>query len=243
MVHLSRFIDGNQVLASLEQYILVNSNNFTCGIADSMMLTELVHLYGLVRGAPIGYRTAYSPEAEKALFHLIAENEWDLLSMGIHPAALKWLFQQKGIMTPLSYHILNFCKFYCTNKVQIYVHTNNVQKLDLQMIAELIVSEDNYVGLLLVSLLGKAIEEGREDDIMNLVNVMAGILNIFPDTSSQFCLHGIADALQCLCYSIRSPQIFVNCLLLIFNILYSADYGTLTHDEEWLALTVKVLLF
>ncbi|EHA8588514.1 protein PRD1 [Cocos nucifera] len=232
-----RFIDGNQVLASLEQYILVNSNNFSCGIAGSMMLTELVHLYGLVRGAPIGYRTAYSPEAEKAMFQLIAENEWDLLSMGIHPAALKWLFQQKGIMKPLSYQILNFCKFYSTTKTQICVRTNNVQTLDLQMIAELVVSEDNYVGLLLVSLLGKAVEEGREDDIMILVNVMTGILNIFPDTSNQFCLLGITDALQYLCYPRQSPQIFIHCLLLIFNILYSADYGTLTHGQDWLALT------
>nr|XP_010929840.1 protein PRD1 [Elaeis guineensis] len=236
-----RFIDGNQVLASLEQYILVNSNDFSCGVADSMMLTELVHLYGLVRGAPIGYRTAYSPEAEKAVFHLIAENEWDLLSMGIHPAALKWLFQQKGIMKPLSYQILNFCTSYSTTKTQICARTNNVHTLDLQVIAELIVSEDNYVGLLLVSLLGKAIEEGREDDIMSLVNVMTGILNIFPNTSSQFCLHGITDALRCLCYSTQSPQIFINCLLLIFNILYSADYRTLTHGEDWLALSVKLL--
>jgi hypothetical protein len=36
-----RFADDNQVLASLEQYVLVNASNFLCGLANSTTLIQI----------------------------------------------------------------------------------------------------------------------------------------------------------------------------------------------------------
>ncbi|XP_073007559.1 protein PUTATIVE RECOMBINATION INITIATION DEFECT 1 isoform X2 [Typha latifolia] len=236
-----RLADENQMLASIEQYILINSNSFSCGITDSMMLTQLVNLYGFVRGAPYGYAIPYSPEAEKAVFHLIAEKEWDLLVMRIHPIALKWLFQQEEIMKPMSQQVLNFCKFYFSNKTQSCVYLDGIQLLDIQMIAGLVVSGDSYISSVLVSLLRQQIEEGREDDCICVLNVTAEVLSIFPNVSDQFCLCSIADAFRSLHHSVHSSEIFVSCSLLVFNVLYSASYRTLSQDDDWLAVTVEFL--
>ncbi|XP_072961371.1 protein PUTATIVE RECOMBINATION INITIATION DEFECT 1 isoform X2 [Typha angustifolia] len=236
-----RLADENQMLASIEQYILIKSNSFSCGITDSMMLTQLVNLYGFVRGAPYGYAIPYSPEAEKAVFRLIAEKEWDLLVMRIHPIALKWLFQQEEIMKPMSQQVLNFCKFYFSNKTQSCVYLDGIQLLDIQMIAGLVVSGDSYISSVLVSLLRQQIEEGREDDCICVLNVTAEVLSIFPNVSDQFCLCSIADAFRSLHHSVHSSEIFVSCSRLVFNVLYSASYRTLSQDDDWLAVTVEFL--
>ncbi|KAF8402165.1 hypothetical protein HHK36_013117 [Tetracentron sinense] len=68
-----RLADEKQVLASLEQYILVNNSNFLSGISDSVTLMQFLHLYSLFRGiAKMSYQIPYSLEAEKLLFHLKA---------------------------------------------------------------------------------------------------------------------------------------------------------------------------
>jgi len=206
------------------------------------MLTQLALLYGLVRGAPVGHRMSSSPEAEKTLFHLLAEQEWDFLKMGAHPISLKWLFQQEEIMEPLLNQILNFCRLYSTNKIQINFHASEIQIMDIHMIAELVVSGDNCMTLLLVSLLKQVYGDSREDDVISVVNVIAGILDIRPEASNEFCLQGICDALQNV-YSTTnsSSQIFKIFSLLVFKILSSANHRTISEDGEWFAVTMKVL--
>ncbi|CAL9158609.1 unnamed protein product [Musa hybrid cultivar] len=236
-----RFTDGNQVLASLEQYILVNvSSNSSCEIANSMMLSQLVHLYALVRSDPFSCQSLCSTEAEKSVFCLIAEMELDLFSIGLHPRAVKWFFQQEEIMKPLSYLVLNFCRSYSTNKAQICTQSNCIKLLDIQMIADLIVSGDNFVTELLVSLL-KELEEGREDDISHLVNAMTDILNIFPGASDEFSLHGIAEALNRVFYLTHDALIIKTCSLFIFNVLSLANHETLSQDKNWLGILLKLL--
>ncbi|KAA8548339.1 hypothetical protein F0562_000023 [Nyssa sinensis] len=74
-----RLADDKLVLASLEQYILVNRSEFFYEAADSVTIEILVNLYGLYRGlAKMSYQISYSPEAERILFHLVTEKEWDL---------------------------------------------------------------------------------------------------------------------------------------------------------------------
>ncbi|OVA12984.1 hypothetical protein BVC80_1157g24 [Macleaya cordata] len=241
-----RLADEKQVLASLEQYILVNSSNFQCGLAHSMTLMQLVLLYALYRGtAKMSYQIPYSPEAEKLLFHLIIEKEWDLLSARIHPVALKWLFQQEKISRYLSHQILNFCRSNSPNGIQIIVHGNHNQKIDLQTIAELVAAGDNFGAKLLVSLLKQLQEEeGQTKNITLVMNLMAVIINILPDASDQLCLHGIGTAIHTLYYYSSyssSPQIFVTCSLLMFNILRSVQPETLSDHEVWFLVTTKLL--
>ncbi|XP_077226996.1 putative recombination initiation defect 1 [Tasmannia lanceolata] len=242
-LHDERLADDRQVLASLEQYILVNSTNFFCGVADSGTLTQLVHLYGFFRGVNTSCRAPYSPEAEKLLFHLIVENEWDLLSTRIHPTGLKWLFQQEQIRVPLSNHVLRFCRSDTRNNSQSNDHENiNHQIIDIQVIAELVAAGDNCGASLLVSLLKQFHEEGQEDDITSVLNIMIDILNIFPIASDQFCLHGIGDTICRLYYSAYSRDMnFTTCLLLIFNILRSAQPKMLSDNDAWLPITMKLL--
>ncbi|KAF8402166.1 hypothetical protein HHK36_013118 [Tetracentron sinense] len=243
-----RLADEKQVLASLEQYILVNNSNFLCGISDSVALMQLLHLYSLFRGiAKMSYQIPYSPEAEKLLFHLVVEKEWDLLSLRIHPTALKWLFQQEKISGPLSNQILNFCRFNSSNRTHTLGHGVNSQMIDTRAIAELVAAEDNFGATHLVSLFKHLQEEeGQEDDLTSVVNFMAEILNIFPAASNQLCLHGIDNAIHILYYYSSyssSPQIFRNSSILIFNILRSVHSETLFDHEAWLPVTIKLLDF
>lgn len=239
---IPRVADEKQILASLEQYILVNRTNFICGTMDSTTMTKLVHLYGLVRGAEKSYQTPYSVEAEKLMFQLINERDWDLLSTRIHPMALKWLFQQENIIEPLSNQILNYCRFNSKNKTEIKQDQNNTQLIDTEVIAGLVAAGDNCASTVLVSLLKRLQEEGQWDDIILVVDLMKVIVNIFPAAANQFCLHGISNAICRLYYSTHSSStIFTTCTILIFSILQSANPKMLLDHEAWLLVTTKVL--
>ncbi|GLT71030.1 hypothetical protein SLA2020_430750 [Shorea laevis] len=117
-----RLADEKLVLASLEDYLLVNCSDLQSGAADSLAVMRLVNLYGLFRGlAEMGYRIPYSLKAEGILFQLMTENEWDLPSAGIHSLSLK-----------------------CSNGTDIIVHGRNDQVPYAQAIAELVAAGDNY---------------------------------------------------------------------------------------------------
>ncbi|KAJ4954943.1 hypothetical protein NE237_011726 [Protea cynaroides] len=243
-----RLADEKQVLASLEQYILVNSSNFLNGITNSVALTQLVHLYGLFRGiSKMSYQIPYSPEAEKLIFHLIVEKDWEMFSSRVHRTALNWLFQQEKISGPMSNQVLNFFRFNNMNGNQIIDHGINKSLIDLKVIAELVAEEDNLGAALLVCLLRQLQErEGQEHEITLVMNRIIEILNICPAASDRLCLYGIANAIHSLYYYssyFLSPQNFVTSALLIFNTLRSVQPETLFDDEAWLPLTVKMLEF
>ncbi|KAK1256804.1 Protein PRD1 [Acorus gramineus] len=239
-----RLADINQVLASLEQHILINSRNISCGISGGNMFTQLVNLYGYSRGDLLSSQMHHSSEAERLLFHLISEQEWDLLSMRIHPKALMWLFQQDRITGPLSNQILNFCRHYNTRNSQIDTFDSNTRILDIQTVSELIARGDNCGASLLVSLLKQLLQENQEEDISVVLDVMVAILNINPQTSNHFCIHGISDATYGIYHSgNQSHRFFKSSLLLVFNLLNSVHPETLSSDETWLPVTLKLLEF
>ncbi|XP_010278448.1 PREDICTED: protein PRD1 isoform X2 [Nelumbo nucifera] len=155
-----RLADDKQVLASLEQYVLLNSSNFLDGIIDSVTMMQLVHLYSLFRGiAKISYQIPYSPEAEKLLLHLVVEKECNILCWRIHPRGLKWLFQQEGIIGHLSHEILSFCRSNGTKGTNIINHGTKIQMIEVEDIAKLVQADDNHGAILLVSLLKHLQEE------------------------------------------------------------------------------------
>ncbi|KAL0920940.1 hypothetical protein M5K25_007959 [Dendrobium thyrsiflorum] len=237
-----RFADDTQVLASLEQYILVNSNYFFSGTEDSLTLAQLVHLYGLYRGSQRDEKMSYSPEAEKTLLNLLARDDLEVFSFGIHPMALKWLFQQERIMTYLSNQILKFCRLSRANESQLIVYSYGSQTMNMQLISELVVSGDNYVAQLLVSLLSELQGEGGEDDMICVLNTMTEILKKFSDASIQLCMHSFSGAIRSIYYSpYCSPQLFSSCSLLVFHVLYTTSHNVLSQEGEWLAVTVKLL--
>ncbi|KAM7465531.1 hypothetical protein LguiB_013093 [Lonicera macranthoides] len=243
-----RLADDKLVLASLEQFILLNSNELLRGLGDSGMIELLVDVYGLYRGlAKISYQIPYSPEAERILLHLVAEKEWDLLSTRIHSTSLKWLFQQEKLCKSLSSQILNFCRFYnSSNGKQILVLGKHSRNVDVHAIGELVSSGDNFGPTLLVCLLRDLVEEdegGQEYDIISVLSTIDAIIEIFPAASDHLCLHGIGDAIQNLYYHSRfssSRQIFMALSQLLCRILCTVHSESLSDDEAWLAVTMKL---
>ncbi|KAL5214381.1 hypothetical protein ABZP36_003533 [Zizania latifolia] len=237
-----RLASDNQILASVEQYILLNGGKFPHEISGSLMLTLLVNLYAFVRGISFRCSISHSSEAEKTLFHAMACNEWDLLLIRVHLTALKWLFQKEELMEPLSFQLLNFCKTFCEDR--IVTLSSSRQLMDIQMIVDLVFSGETCISSLLVYLLNDMVKEGAEDEVLSVANVITEIIVTLPCTSEQFTSCGIVDTLVSIYFSLYSLRVKTVCSLLIFNILHSANALTFTHDnDEWLALTMKVHLF
>lgn len=204
-----------------------------------------MNLYTLYRGlAKMGYQIPYSPEAERILFELVAQNEWDLSSAMMHFISLKWMFQQEKLIKPLSYQILIFCRNHRSTGSQNIILGNNSQNINVQGLAKLVAAGDNLGAVLLVSLFQQLIEEeGNDCDIISVVNLMVDIINIFPAASDQLCMHDIGNGIQDLFSHFSrslSQEMFVAIEILIFNILVSAQPETLSDGGTWLAVTTKV---
>lgn len=229
------------MLASLEQYILLNSNENTHGAS---VLGIFINLYALYRGlAKVSYQIPYSPEAEKILFHLLSEKDWDLLSTRIHVTALKWLFHQEKICNVLSAQMLKFCRSKFSEVTQINIHGEANQKIDVYVVAELVASGDNFLAMLMVFLLGEVGEQYSEYDIVSLANTIIHIIEISPSASDQFCMHGIAGAIKNLYYKFghsSSPDTFMATSELVSCILQVVHSESLSDDETWVAIGVKV---
>lgn len=189
----------------------------------------------------------YSPEAERLLFHLLTENEWDLPSAMIHSLSLKWLFQQEKISKPLSYQILKFCRSNSSLAID-NVHGRSNETVNEKVIAELVAMGDNYGASLLVCLLIQLIEEeGEVHDIVSVMNFIATVTNIFPAASDQLCSHGIGNAISALCNSstyFSSSDIFTAVSILIFNILrlVHPEVLSVSDEEAWFTVTKKVIV-
>lgn len=236
------------VLTSLEQYILANSSEFRSGVTCSSTMMRLVYLYGLYRAlAKVSYQIPYIPEAERILFQLVNETEWDLPSAKVHPISLKWLFQQEKICKPLSDQILKFSRsnmINISNCSNILDHRKNSCTVNVQAIAQLVAAGDNYGATLIVCLLTQMVkEEIQENEINSLLNLMITIINIFPTASDQLFLHSIGNAIYTFYYETRyamSSQMSMVMLVLIYNILSSVHPETLSDDEIWLTVVLKV---
>lgn len=206
-----------------------------------LLCLRLVHLYAFVRGISDSCSIPHSPEAENTLFHVMTHEKWDLLVIRVHPVAIKWLFQKQELMGPLTLHMLNFCKTFCEDET-VMLSTSS-QLVDIEMVAELVLSGETIISFLLVSLLNQVVKEGTEDDVFSVISAIAEILMISPCSSDQFVACGIVDSFRgiyCLPYSSRIRTV---ASYLIFNILCSASALIFVQEEEWLPLIVKVVLF
>ncbi|KAG2564449.1 hypothetical protein PVAP13_7NG122556 [Panicum virgatum] len=215
-----RLAADNQILACVEQYILLNSGSFPYEINFSVMFTLLVHLYAYVRGISYSCSIPHSPEAENTLFHVMTQKDWDLLAIRVHPIAIKWLLQKQELMEPLAFQMLNFCKTFCEDETIML--SNSSLLVDIQMVAELVLSGETVISFLLVFLLNQIVKEGTEEEVLSVLRVFAEIITISPCSSD---------------------QIQTVCSYLIFNILCSANALTLAQEDEWLPLTMKLLEF
>lgn len=232
------------VLASLEQYLLVNSSNLSNGTADNLTMMQLVNLYSFLRGfGRMSNQVSHSREAERVLFQLINDDGWDILSSRIHSVSLKWLFQQENITKSLCRQILNFCRSYSSEGADVLLDGNNDHTVSVQTLAELVSTEDNYGARIFVSLLAQLVEEeAHEHDIISVLNLMTNIIHICPVASDQLCLHGVGTAIRTLCYSNHtfSTTIFTFILALVFGILSSVHSETISADQCWVSVTLKV---
>ncbi|XP_024025981.1 protein PRD1 isoform X2 [Morus notabilis] len=240
-----RLADDKLVLASLEEYIIVNGNDFR-QTTDSFSIMRLLYLYGVYRGlAKVSYQFPYSPEAESILFQLAKGNEWDLVSARIHPISLKWLFQQEKFNEPLSDQILKFCRSNISYISDITSPEKNRCAINVQAIAELVASGDNYAARLLVCLWTELVkEEVQESDAISLLNLLTTIVNISPAASDALCWNSIGNAIHAFCKEgmhTLSLQTSTPLLVLILNLLSSAHPEALSDDEIWLAVIMKLV--
>ncbi|KAE8730828.1 putative Pentatricopeptide repeat-containing protein [Hibiscus syriacus] len=246
-LHDDWLADERSVLASLEQYILVNSGDFLSGSIDSLTMMQVLNLYGLCRGlSKLRNQVSHSLEAERILFHMLSQSEWDLHSATIHPVAVRWLFQQEKISKPLSSQLLKFCRIDCSDRNQILIHRDKSHIIDVSVIADLVATRDNHAAKLLVCLLVELAEEGAQNqDIITVVNLISAVINIFPAASDQLCLHGIGNSILMVVYynsgHSSSSELLVAILLLLFNILSTVHHETLSDGEPWLALSTKLI--
>lgn len=240
-----RLADEKLVLASLEQYILVNCSGTLGESTSPTTLIQLLSVYGLFRAlSKMSYQIAYSVEAEKILFQLMTSHDLDLISARIHSDSLKWFFQQEKISKSLSHQILKFCKNVHSAEAHMINHEENNQYIDEQVVGALIATGDNYGARILVRLLGELLEEeGQDYDIALVINFMSSIIKRYPTASDELCLHGVSNVIQSLynfsSYS-SSPEISMAVLLLLCNILRSANPETISDDNHWLVITMKV---
>nr|GEV39994.1 protein PRD1 [Tanacetum cinerariifolium] len=241
-----RLAEDRIVLASLEQYILLNSSEIFNGIVEPLIMEVLVDLYGLYRGlAKIGYQTPYSPEAESTLFHLMVGKQYEIFSRKVHVTSLKWLFQQERICEYLSSQVLRWCRRCLVYGNQI-VACNDTETVELKEIAELVASGDNYGATLLVCLLRELVEEnGEEDDIVLLLNIIASIIELYPAASAQLSVNGIAVAFQNLYqhhhHHYSSLETFNLTCQLVFTILHSVNSEALSDDEAWTTIATELM--
>ncbi|XP_042755093.1 protein PUTATIVE RECOMBINATION INITIATION DEFECT 1 isoform X2 [Lactuca sativa] len=246
-----RLADDRKVLASLEQYILLNKSQLlNNGVVKlkPLILELLVNLYGLYRGlAKVSYQIPYSPDAENTLFLIISQKHIHFLSRRIHSTSLKWLFQQERISQYLSDQILRWCRrYFIYGNNQILVSNHDTVKF--RQLAELAASEDNYAAKLLVCLLREVVEETRqEDDIVLLLNMISSIVALFPSSSREFCLNGISPAIKSL-YSQHSCGEILNLTSeLVFTILHSiepepeSESESLSDDEAWNGIATELI--
>ncbi|KAJ1426693.1 Armadillo-type fold [Sesbania bispinosa] len=234
-----RLADEKLVLASLEQYILLNSSDFHNWTTDNLTVTRLVNLYSLLRGlGNMSYQIHYSREAEEIIFQFINSDEWDLLSARIHMVSLKWLFQQENIIKSLCHQILKYCRSYNLEGADIIIG-NNDQIINVQTLAELVSTGDNYGARIFVCLLAQLFaEEGQEYDIISVLNLMATMVHVCPAASDQLSLNGIGATIRTWCFS---ETTFISILILVFNILSSVQPQTLSADQSWVAVTMKMM--
>ncbi|XP_049932551.1 protein PUTATIVE RECOMBINATION INITIATION DEFECT 1 [Nymphaea colorata] len=238
----ARIADDKQILASLEQYLLVNSFNISNGLAGSLTLTQLIHLYSLSRVAGNEYQTPYCIEAEKILFQLMNRTNWDLFFPRIHKAAITWLFQQDGLTIPLSQQLLNSCRRY--NRLHAIDRGSIDEMSEVHIIGELVKSGDNSAARLLVFLVKRLVELNQEDEATAVIDVMTAIINMFPFASNQFLLNGIGDSIHNVYHAADfSPRILLSCSLLFFNLLRPANPQLLSDQTAWLSITIKLISF
>lgn len=237
-----RLADDKLVLTSLEQYILVNGTSVIC---DSPAMLHLVNLYSLCRSLQNErYQISYSLEAERILFHLLNEYEWDLSSGDIHLESLKWLFQQENISKSLAYQIQKISQNNLIGKEVHNVYGDGRQRSLTYWFAKLISEGDNYAATLLVNLLTQLAEkEEQESDVISILNLMTTVVSISPTASNHLSMNGIGNAIHRLVCGFTNSSFgtsFTTLLLLIFNILASVQPGVLTNDESWDAVFIKV---
>ncbi|KAL7145330.1 hypothetical protein ABFS83_07G074800 [Erythranthe nasuta] len=244
-LYTDRIADDKLVLSSLEQFILLNSNNLLCGASASVTVEILVNLYGFYRGsAKMSYQLPYSPEAERILFQLLAEKEWDSLSTKIHLTSLGWLFQQEKLCKSLADQILKFCRTNPLIANDVVLDHETSHKVDLRVLAELIASENNFGAMILVCLLGDLVENGcQEYDMISVIKACTKIIEIAPAASDHFCMHGIDIVLQNIYnYSTYSfPELFMASSQLALVILKSARSESMSTNEAWTGITMKLM--
>lgn len=236
--------DERLIISSLDQFILLNCDDFFCGASASVNIEVLVNLYGFYRGcAKMPYQMPYSPEAERILFHLLEEKDWDSLSTKIHLTSLMWLFQQEKLCKFLRNQMLKFCRRSSPVSKIMVLHKETRETVNLRVFAQLIISGENFVAMNFICLLEDLIKIScQEYDIIAVLEACTEIIEFAPAAADQFCMHGVDVVLDKI-YKISSwssTKIFKHTSQLVFCTLKSVQSESLSTNEAWVGITMKV---
>ncbi|KAJ4905845.1 putative recombination initiation defect 1 [Raphanus sativus] len=191
------------------------------------------------------YQISYSLEAERLVFHLLNEYEWDLGSCDIHLESLKWLFQQENISKSLTYQIQKIAQNNLIGNEVHNVYGDGRQRSLTHWFAKLVSEGDNYAATLLVNLLTHLADKGeQENDVISVLNLMTTVVSKFPTASNHLSISGIGNAIYRLVCGLTDSSMktsFATLLVLIFNILASVQPEVLKNDESWDAVFIKLL--
>ncbi|KAH9299375.1 hypothetical protein KI387_031057, partial [Taxus chinensis] len=245
-----RFADDSQVLACLEQYILVNASDSLCAATNSATLIQILDLYALIRDTHMNYPLLFSVEAEKMLLRVIADSECDIFSSRIPKAVLRWLFQQDEIQEFLMPRILSLCKcIYCAEKgAELGFQKDDTSEnpnsysphFNIVVLAELVDQEDCGTAVL-VLLLNQMIDRHLEDELRAVLCVLMRIIKIFPGASNWFCTNGVLVALHRSYFASISSETLISVTMMVFSILCSAKFKVLMEEDLWLAIANQVI--
>ncbi|GLJ47067.1 hypothetical protein SUGI_0993670 [Cryptomeria japonica] len=244
-----RIAEDNQVLASLEQCILVNASNFQCTATNHATLIQILDLYALIRDAHMNYPLSYSVEAEKILLRVIADCQCNILSSRVPKVVLRWFFQQYEIREFLMSQILSWCKsIYSAEKgaelgfqrdETLESLNNDYPHFDIAVLAEL-VEEEGCGTAVLVLLLNQMIDMHLEDDLRAVLYVLMNIIRVFPEASNWFYANGLLEALHRSYFATISSETTYSITMLVFDMLCSARFESLIEEDSWLAIANQV---
>ncbi|PKI70238.1 hypothetical protein CRG98_009370 [Punica granatum] len=158
-----------------------------------LMISSLVDiLFGNDSGQPIREAVSHLPSDPSDFLFLLGQKSYrDVLLSSCQSATLFILYCSS----------LYDERIYSSNNIPGIICGKSGRVLDVQAIAQLVVSGDNYAAKVFVCLLEELVnEKSQESDLLSLLNLVEHIIGILPDTSDQLCLNGIAKAMGILYY-------------------------------------------
>ncbi|XP_024534434.1 protein PRD1-like [Selaginella moellendorffii] len=172
-MHHDRLVDQEQLLASLEQFVLLHALSLQ---VHTKCLLQVVSLYAILK-QDSSLKAVFSVEAEYLLVTSIQHNGTSVsLSAKIPLSVRDWMLSQEGLKSLCSRHIYNLFRAASSSQVDATP--------DLEALCSVVEHENGVV--LVNSLLHKVALENIGDDMEMLTTVLKRILELKGQLANRF---------------------------------------------------------